>query len=190
MYLVLHPYKRTFFETGTEAGDVTVQMNILKMMAVCLVFYTAFRRPGNGHLTFVIVSLIIPGSLFAYWLDGGINGIAFSLSGMLVAAVGASAYYLARRLSPVEYIITIAIGSIVGPAGIFFLFLIVFALNMAQKLLGADTTVVKDRYEKYSEKEKTLDTDPESRRSRQSILPWRTKLALATLSILISGIFI
>ncbi len=199
-----------------------MQTVILKTVAVVLILYSAFARQSRKPVETAALLSVISGVLLLYWTKSGPGGIVFSASGILAAAAGTGACHIIRRVTPEEYFTAVALGAITGPAGIIMIIMIVFMMNLIQKISGNPCVAAKERIIRhflesdgavpcidgylgvsiseadrllrpgsiYPEEEGAEEAENSESTSAQKIFPWGIKLALATLAILTSGIYI
>ena len=123
-----------------------IQLQILKILAILVLFYATLRKGEDktGAITAVVMLTIF--SLVIRAMDSGIYGVILAFGGILTAIICTAFHYNDRKISSGEFMISAAIGAMVGPLGAAVLFLIVMSLSIAQKLLGADTIRIRDRY--------------------------------------------
>ena len=123
-----------------------IQLQILKILAILVLFYATLRKGEDktGAITAVVMLTIF--SLVIRAMDSGIYGVILAFGGILTAIICTAFHYNDRKISSGEFMISAAIGAMVGPAGAAVLFLIVMSLSIAQRLLGADTIRLRDRY--------------------------------------------
>jgi hypothetical protein len=202
----------------------------LRIMAVVFVIASiadgkAGRRQESRGI--LLASIVIPLAAIAHSLGSGISGAVYSLSGAATAGLISAVLSTGRPAAGQRTVSAAAAGSIFGPSGALFIFIVYYVLDIAQKMLRADRSCMSDllpgrmlraelifggaennagplgkwlRRPGQSERPGSAAADEAGGGNEEStgggdrlelaVMPWRIKLALASLSVLLSGIFI
>lgn len=199
-----------------------MQIDYLNVIAIVVILIAVFREMhGRSAYNFTLLT-IISASAAVHAANSGISGIVFVAAGMAVAAI---CNYSGLRYSATNrrrFLISVMIGAVVGPAGAFFIFMIVLIMNLLQGFLRASTTSVRDRYATcladgsmvpgWEEARSPVARIEAKRFGSEEIdkpgrcgstpgsesgslctyhaFPWSAKIAIATLTVLLSGVFV
>ncbi len=126
-----------------------IQIQILKVLTILVLFYATLRKGEDrtGAITAVVMLTVF--SIVIRGMNSGVYGIILAFTGILAAMLCTVFNYNERRISSGEFMISAALGAMVGPAGAVILFLIVMSLSLTQRIMGAGTTSLRDRYAGY-----------------------------------------
>ena len=121
-------------------------ISLLRVLAVLAVLYNIFMNRKRTRVTIVSASMIIIWACVAHAFHSGYGGLATVFLGIIVGALCSVSHYRTGRITLEDFITSIAIGGLTGPAGAFLLFMIVFLLNVAEHIMHAGTTRILERY--------------------------------------------
>lgn len=207
-----------------ESWDLAT--GFIRIVGIVIVLVLTFGKSKNRPMILVILFSAIAGSVALHRTGNGADGIIYPVSGMAVAALFNLYIFLRKKISFGEFAATLAIGAIAGGTGSIFLFLIAFSMDLVQKALGAERTMLRDRFAPSSlaphssqfctgrgsslarieaqrliksesiEEHAPIGVDPVPGGTgcgialRGITLPWGVRIGLATLVILMSGLFV
>jgi hypothetical protein len=181
--------------------------NVIRLIAVFLVFVLSSRRQKRSSADLRVYIAILTCSTAIYSLAEGIDGLSYSLSGAGIALLFISPFMISGGITRTETAASLSVGSILGPFGSLVAMGIVSTLYLLQILLGARSTASAGRFARREaagqgeperpgsyilllEKKRMKRSEEKARGEMDWILSWQTGLALATLMVLMTGIFV
>ncbi|MCD6379794.1 hypothetical protein J7M07_05040 [bacterium] len=194
-----------------------LQTMFLKLLAVLFILVILTSNSKRNLLTSIIVVAIM--SISVHTFRDGINGLYFSVSGIVISFFLTIPIHFNRKTTKSRFVYSTVAGAITGPLGSILVFTILFFFlalsrlfksqqlvfsNIQQMMVPIQPTSLGEENLKsqlarieanrmneennYGNSSQSLETERKSPQLRTG--PWKTILAMSTLAVIITGMFI
>ncbi|HSG28997.1 MAG TPA: hypothetical protein VLA34_10990, partial [Candidatus Krumholzibacterium sp.] len=177
-------------------------MTMLKVLTVLVVVYYSFRGARKGAERFFPVLFVLAGAIAIHCISSGPAGLVRLATGMIAGFLCAYVPYRRGSIDLAELAVSAAVGAFAGPAGTTLIFMIVYALTLIESIFHAEITRTRERYTGYLVEAGMLGSGPGDVEGRERdgsadaiglesmTFPWNSKVTLATLAIVFSGLIL
>ncbi len=194
-----------------------LQTLFLKLLAILFIF--VIMTNNSKKTVLVTIAYIAIMSIAIHTLRDGLSGLYFSTSGIIISFLLTIPMHFNNKTTKSRFVYSTAAGAITGPLGSILVFMILFLFLAVSKFFKAEQLVLSNiqpmiipiqapalgeenlksqlarieasKMDNENNYIVDLESSERERKSLRHILdPWKTILAMSTLAVIITGVFV